>query len=269
MPCYICVTCGVQYGERAVPPERCIICEDERQYVGWGGQQWTTLDEMRSSTYRNELRELEPGLTGIGTRPGFAIGQRALLVRGEQGNLLWDCISYLDDETVRAVEALGGVQAIACSHPHFYGSMVEWSRAFGGAKVYVPEADRAWITRADPAVELWSGTVDVFPGVTLIQTGGHFAGSAVAHWAAGAEGRGALLTGDSIQVVMDRRYVTFMWSYPNMLPLPRPAVAGIVRAVAPYDYDRIYGGWWHTVVERDAKAAVERSAERYLRLIEG
>lgn len=268
MRAFICKTCGVQHAASQEPPARCVICEDERQYVGWAGQQWTTLAELKEGGYRNELREHEPGLTGIGTQPWFAIGQRALLVQTPQGNVLWDCITYLDDETVERVRALGGVQAIAFSHPHFYGSMIEWSHAFEAA-VYVPKADEQWVTRPDAAVQLWEGQVELLPGVTLIQCGGHFAGSAVLHWAAGAAGKGALLTGDSIAVVQDRRYVSFMWSYPNIIPLPASAVTGIVEAVRPYPFDRIYGGWWHSVVDSDARAAVERSAERYLRQIHG
>jgi hypothetical protein len=263
---YICKTCGVQYGPTDAPPAHCVICEDERQYVGWQGQQWTTLDEMRAAGYKNDVREIEPGLHGIGTRPHFGIGQRALLVQTAQGNVLWDCQSFLDDETVAAVRALGGIDAISASHPHFYGIINEWSRAFG-ATIVLPAADAAWITCPDPEIELYDGARELLPGVTLVQTGGHFDGSAVLHWAAGADGRGALLTGDTIMVVQDRRYVTFMRSYPNQIPLPAPAVRGIVDAVRPYPFDHIYGGWWHTVVANDAKRAVERSAERYIRWI--
>ncbi len=261
---YICKTCGVQYAASEASPARCIICEDERQYVGWAGQQWTTLAEMRDAGYRSELREVEPGLTGIGTTPWFAIGQRALLVQTEQANVLWDCISYLDDETVEQVRALGGVQAIFASHPHFYGSMVEWSHAFDSAPIYVPRADEGWVTRPDPAIQLWEDRLELFPGVTLVQCGGHFEGSAVLHWAAGAGGRGALLTGDTIQVVQDRRYVTFMWSYPNMVPLSPSAVRRVVDAVRPLPFHRIYGGWWHTIVAEGGQQAVERSTERYI-----
>jgi len=263
---YICKTCGVQHAESEAPPERCIICEDERQYVGWGGQQWTTLAELREAGHTNRLHEHEPGLTGIGTQPGFGIGQRALLVQTPQGNVLWDCISLLDDATVASVRALGGIAAIACSHPHFYGSAIEFAHAFD-AVFYVPKADRQWCVRPDASVRLWEGAVELLPGVALVQTGGHFEGSAVIHWAAGAEGRGALLTGDSIAPSADRRFVSFMWSYPNYLPLSATQIRGIVDAVRPYAFDRIYGGWWHTTVEHDAKASVERSAERYIRLI--
>ena len=118
---YSCRTCGVQYAPSAQPPERCPICEDERQYVGWEGQRWATTEEMLQEGNRNTLREEEPNLTSIGTKPQFAIGQRALLVRTPAGNVLWDCNHPLDDETVARGRDLGGVRAVVISHPHFYG----------------------------------------------------------------------------------------------------------------------------------------------------
>src|SRR5438105_3854949 len=132
MPAYTCVTCGVQAPESDAPPASCPICDDERQYVGWGGQRWSTNAEFAAGGRKNELQDEEPGLVSIGTRPQIAIGQRALLVRTPAGNVLWDCLSLLDGETIRAVRELGGLAAIALSHPHFYGNMVDWSDAFGG-----------------------------------------------------------------------------------------------------------------------------------------
>lgn len=267
MQAFICATCGVQQSPSDAPPERCPICEDERQYVRQGGQRWTTLDELASAGHRIDVRELEPDLYGVGVTPSVAIGQRALLVRTPRGNLLWDCMGYIDPAGVEAVRALGGIAAIACSHPHFYGVMVEWSRAFGSCPIHIPGADREWVQRDDDAIVEWSGTVDVLPGVTLVQVGGHFEGSAVVHWAAGAGRKGALLVGDTITVVSDVRSVSFMRSYPNLIPLPASEIRRIVATVRPYAFDRIYGGWWDRVTPRDAKAAVERSAERYLRWI--
>ena len=95
----------------------------------------------------------------------------------------------------------------------------------------------------------------------------HFAGGTVLHWAGGAEGRGALLAGDIIQEVPDRKHVSFMYSYPNYVSLPASAVERVVRAVGPFEYDRVYGGFWDIVIEREGKAIVKRSAERYLRAI--
>ncbi len=263
----ICVTCGTQFAETPEPPDRCPICEDERQYVGWGGQQWTTLEELRAD-HQNRFQEEEPGLTSIHTEPKFGIGQRALLVRSSGGNILWDCVSLVDDATARAIADRGGLAAIAISHPHFYTTMVAWSREFGGVPIYVHADDRACVMRSDPAVNFWEGeTRPLHDGLTLIRCGGHFSGSSVLHWPAGAEGRGVLLTGDTLQVAADRRHVSFLRSYPNMIPLAAEPVRRIARAVEPYAFDRIYGMFPGLAIRSDSKASVARSVERYLRAI--
>jgi hypothetical protein len=160
------------------------------------------------------------------------------------------------------------VSAIAISHPHYYSSMVEWSRAFGNAPIFLHADDRQWVMRPDPAIESWAGeTKALRDGLTLIRCGGHFEGGTVLHWPAGAEGRGVLLSGDILQVCQDRRHVSFMYSYPNYIPLPAEAVCRVAAAVEPYAFDRIYGFMFDLVIKEDAKAAVSRSAGRYLRAI--
>src|SRR3979411_2387564 len=114
---YMCVTCGTQFEAGAEPPAHCPICEDERQYVGPGGEPWPTPAELARG-HDNIFRILEPGLFGIGTTPSFAIGQRALLVRTPQGNVLWDCISLIDDATIAEVRELGGVRSSGISTSH-------------------------------------------------------------------------------------------------------------------------------------------------------
>ena len=263
---YICMTCGTQHPASDAPPERCRICDDERQYVGLGGQRWTTLERLRE-THTNRVEPEGPALFGIGTEPQFAIGQRALLVQAPGGNVLWDCITLFDDRTARWLEALGGVSAIAISHPHYYSTMVEWARALD-VPVYLHEADRAWVLRPDPHLTFWRGeTRELGDGLTLLRVGGHFPGSQVLHWRDGAGGRGALLAGDTIQVVQDRRWVSFMQSYPNLIPLPAAEVRRIADVVRPLAFDQLYGGWWGLNVLSDAKAAVLRSAERYVRAL--
>lgn len=268
MPLFVCATCGTQYPATQDPPEHCPICEDERQYIGWQGQRWTTLEALQAD-HHNVFKTEESNLTGIGTHPDFSIGQRALLVQTPGGNVLWDCITLLDEPTIAVVEKLGGIDAIAISHPHYYSSMVAWSQAFD-APIYLHADDEQWVMRPYPGIVPWEGeTHALWEGVTLVRCGGHFTGAQVLHWAAGAGGRGVLLTGDIINVVSDRRYVSFMYSFPNLIPLPARAVRQIVAAVEPFEYDRIYGAWWNRVVTQDAKAAVARSAERYIRAIEG
>ena len=265
---YICKTCGIQFAESDQPPPECPICLDPRQYVGWEGQQWTTMDDLVRDGYKNDLRDEESQLLGIGITPSFTIGQRALLVQTPNGNVLYDCISLLDTDAAAEIERRGGIDYICFSHPHFYDSMVEFSRDFD-APIIVPEADREHVMRPDPAIEYWDGSpLELAQGVTLIQCGGHFDGSAVLHWRDGAGGKGALLVGDSITVVPDRRFVSFMTSYPNLIPMSESKVRGILTAVEPYEFDRIYGGWWGRNVMSGAKDAVTRSAERYIQHID-
>jgi hypothetical protein len=267
MPNSICVTCGTQFAESPQPPAHCPICEDERQYVGHDGQQWTTLEAYRK-THRNVLTEEEPNLHSVHPQPKAGIGQRAFLVRTAEGNLLWDCVPVLDDETVRRVKGLGGLRAVAISHPHYYTTMVEWSRAFGGVPVYVHGDDAKWVMRPDECVKPWGGeTRSLFGGLTLVRTGGHFDGFQVLHWPAGAGGRGVLLAGDQPAVCQDRRWVTFMYSYPNMIPLGSAAIRKIATSLRPLAFDRLYSAFPGQVIGAGAKTAVERSAERYLRAI--
>ena len=261
----------MQFAQVAVPeqpPEKCPICEDERQYVGQDGQQWTTLRELAQS-HSNRIVQQEDYLYGIGTEPKFAIGQRALLIQSDEGNVLWDCISLIDEQTIEAVKARGGISAIAISHPHYYASAVEWAMAFG-VKVYLHEADRQWVMRPDPRIEFWQGdTLSLQAGITLLKTGGHFAGGTVCHWEWGTGGSGTLLTSDIIQVVADKRWVSFMYSYPNLIPLSAAKVRHIASVVEPYSFDRIYGAWWDAIVATEAKAVVQRSVNRYIKAIEG
>jgi ribonuclease HI len=263
---WICRTCGVQYPPSLEPPAGCPICEDERQYVGWEGQRWTTMAELAADGHRNSLREEEPDLHSIATEPPIAIGQQALLVRTPAGNVLWDCITFIDEPTIEAVRELGGIAAIAISHPHFYDAMTTWSAAFGDCPVYIHAADEEWVQFPGPGLRLWQGAaLEILPGITLLNVGGHFPGSAVLHWAAGADGRGVLLTGDSITVVNDRRWVSFMYSYPNLIPLPDADVRRIVEILRPHPYERIYSLSRGRVTATDGQATLERSAERYLR----
>ncbi len=264
MELWICQTCGTQFPASEAPPQNCPICGDERQYIGHNGQQWTTLAQMKDSGYRNTFKEHEPGLIGIGSEPHFAIGQRALLVQTEAGNVLWDCITYLDNETIEGVQRLGGIKAIAISHPHYYSCMVEWAEAFN-VPIYLHEADRQWVMRASDHITFWTGETQSLPdGLTLIRTGGHFSGSAVLHWPSAADKKGVLLTGDTISVVVDRHWVSFMYSYPNLIPLPATEVQRIRETVAPFRYERLYGAWFETIVASDAQNVVQRSAARYI-----
>ena len=219
--------------------------------------------------FTNTFRQHDPTLLAIVTVPRFAIGQRALLIQTADGNFLWDCLSLLDSATYNIVKALGGLAGIAISHPHYYSCMVEWAHAFN-CPIHLPSADQQWIMRNDPAVKLWDAdTLAITPQITLIRCGGHFAGATVLHWSGGAGGRGVLLTGDVIKEGSDRKSASFMRSYPNLIPLSAPAIERIKRSIEPFDFDVLYGPFLESVIPTGAKAAVLKSADRYLAAIRG
>jgi hypothetical protein len=254
----VCVACSTQYPESAAPPASCPICADERQYVPHDkGQQWTTLEELRETHEPVFVEEL-PGLLGIGTEPSFAIGQRALLVDG----VLWDCQALLDDAIA---ERVGSLDAIAISHPHYYSTMVEWAERFD-CPVYLHADDREWVMRPDPHLRFWEGEqLELKPGLTLLRLGGHYPGGTVLHWAAGD----ALLCGDIVQVIPDRNWVGFMWSYPNLIPLPPETVLQLAERLEPWQFEKLVGAWFDRTIPADGKAIVRRSAERYARAVGG
>jgi hypothetical protein len=250
---YICVACGTQYPPAAEPPAKCPICLDPRQYVGPAGQEWTTLEEV-ARAHANRLVEIEPGLNGIGTDPSFAIGQRALVAHG----VMWDCITLVDDSLDGR-----GIHTIAISHPHYYSSMIEWAERLD-ARVLLHEADAEHVMRPSNRIEHWAGErYRASDEVELVRLGGHFAGGTVALW------NGALLSGDIVQVVPDRDWASFMWSYPNLIPLPAAEVQRMRGLLETLDFDRVYGAWWDRVIPEDAKAKVLRSADRYLDALSG
>jgi glyoxylase-like metal-dependent hydrolase (beta-lactamase superfamily II) len=265
---WICRTCGGQYPPTTDPPTACAICSDERQYLPPEGQSWTNFEELSTAGQGYEIRELEPGLTGFRCQPQVGIGPVGCLVQTGSGNVLWDCPGFVDERVVGEVNARGGIAAISASHPHFYSAMGAWSEAFGGAPILLPAADREWVLRPDPRIQFWDDSVELVPGLTALRCGGHFEGSSVLHWAAGAEGRGVLFTGDTIMVASDRRWVSFMRSYPNYIPLGGATVAAIAARVGRLEFDRIYGNpGWEKFVEAGAAEIVRRSAERYRRAV--
>jgi hypothetical protein len=262
---WICETCGVEHAEAAVV---CPICADERQWVPATGQQWVALEELARSGRRVLLSELEPDLFGITAEPKVGIGQQSHLVCTPGGNLLWDPIGYVDDEAVERVRELGGAAAIAASHPHMYGVQSEWSRALGDVPVLIAEADATWVGRPSPAITLWSGKHEVAPGLVLHQVGGHFPGSSVVHWSAGAGGKGVVLISDTIHANPDRATVTFLRSYPNRIPHSPAVVERITSAVSELAFDRVYDNFGKTI-DGDAAAAIRRSADQYIAWVRG
>ena len=77
--------------------------------------------------------------------------------------MLWDCVSHLDEETLQQIQALGGLKAIAISHPHFYDSCLDWAEAFS-CQVRLPvhqfTNDKVTLLRFSQW-QLWLSTADI------------------------------------------------------------------------------------------------------------
>lgn len=266
---FICQTCGTQYPPSEHPPAECPICSDDRQYIPPQGQQWTTLEHLRKSL-ENRFEEIECGVTKIVTEPKFGIGQQAYLIETPRGNVLWDCIALIDEKTVDEIQRRGGIVGIGISHAHYYTTMVEWSRMLGDVPIWLHEANRGWVMRPDDAIHYFKGdTFEPLPGLTIIRTGGHFPGAMVLHRAGtptaeAAERRdGVLFSGDIFTIVADPKWVTFMYSYPNRIPLDPATIRRMVDLVAPYPFERIHDAFDKRVVA-DGSGVVMRSAKRYI-----
>lgn len=264
---WLCAACAVEYPRGERPPAECPICLDERQYVPLTGQAWTSLQRLAEHGSRVEITEAEPDLYALSTVPETGIGQHAKLVRTSEGNLLWDPTGFVDESAAEQVRKLGGARYIVASHPHMFGAQATWARLLD-ATVLVSEADRGWVQRADSSIRPFTGDVELLPGVTVRTIGGHFPGSAIVHWAQGAEGRGVVLAGDTFFPGPSGRWVTFMRSYPNAIPLSAAVVGRVADAVTAHPFDRAYGNFGNRILA-DARGAVQRSADRYIAWVSG
>lgn len=266
MTTWICATCSVEQPCEPEPDVLCPICADERQYVPRSGQRWTTIEQLRADGHAIDFVELEPNLIGMRVRPSLGIGQQAKLVIHPEGNLLWDPVGYIDEDAVNRVRSFGPVAAVAASHPHMFGVQVEWAHALD-AQILVCEADRDWVQRDDERVKFWSDSIEIVDGIALHQIGGHFRGSAVAHWRHGADRKGVLLAGDTITANPDGT-ASFMRSYPNKIPLSAAVVDRIATEVCKLLFDRLYNNFSEVIAE-DANHMVRWSADRYMSWIFG
>lgn len=260
---YICTTCGVQYEASTTPPPNCPVCEDDRQYVNPAGQSWTTLADV-AKQHRNIIEKIAENLYAIYTAPKFGIGQRAFLVVSPGGNVLWDCVTLLDASTIDIIQKLGGIKAIVLSHPHYFSTIVEWSEKFQ-ADIYVHAEDEKWLGRRNNKLRLWEGDMEpLWDQIKIVRCGGHFPGACVLHW---PEGEGTLLVGDTIQVSPNLSTVSFMYSYPNNIPLPKKDILAIAAAVKLLQYNVMHGAFGLSI-RTDATAVMKKSVQRYLKIFE-
>jgi len=77
-----------------------------------------------------------------------------------------------------------------------------------------------------------------------------------------------LLAGDTVFPVPSGG-VSFMYSFPNLLPLPADQVARIASTLGQHSFERIYGPFPHSVIRQGAAQAVQQSAQLYRGILSG
>jgi glyoxylase-like metal-dependent hydrolase (beta-lactamase superfamily II) len=186
----ICTACGTQFDvDDPSLLTRCRICDDPRQFVPPTGQAFTTLAQLKKEGHQNNWKQFDDDerFWSIWTEPKVAIGQRCILIKTPMGNILWDCITYLDGETIDRINGMGGLAAIVISHPHYYSTHLEWAETFD-CPVYLSWEDKEWLNRLDRLgkartfVEGKEEEIEVRgekTGVKILKLGGHFPGSLV------------------------------------------------------------------------------------------
>ncbi|KAK9797021.1 hypothetical protein WJX73_007575 [Symbiochloris irregularis] len=223
---------------------------------------------MVEEGYHSTIKEEAPNVWSFGIEPKFGIGQRSWVLQSGKGAVMWDCVPLLDEKAVQKIRELGGLQAITASHPHFFSAMVDWAELFD-TKIFLPETARPWADqcRNDARITFWPGNKhELADRVTILRLGGHFRSSSVLHWDNPDLG-GALFTGDTVFATPDPRWVSWMYSFPELLPLPAREVARIRDALKPWKFQRLYAAF--TSIEQDADEVVQRSAGRYIAHVSG
>jgi glyoxylase-like metal-dependent hydrolase (beta-lactamase superfamily II) len=256
----MCTECGIQYPEDYTD-NLCLICEDERQSVPPSGQSWTTHEKLLEN-HSVKIKKINENLYEFVMTPRFSIGQRALFIISESGNILWDCIPLLDVGIIEFIKAKGGLRAVAFSHPHYYSNMKMWAEAFN-CKIYIHEKDKEWIVNGGSFIELWNGSnIQLWDELSLHNIGGHFEGSSVIEIPWMSE-NGTLLIGDTMYLSPSMKHFATMRSYPNRIPLPFSEIKRIEKRLEEINFDTIYGFYSYQNVEKNAREIVKQSFDRY------
>ena len=268
----ICTACGCQFDiESRELLKRCRICDDPRQFVPPTGQSFTTLAELKAGPCVNKWAQFnyDDRFHSIWTEPKVGIGQRCILIKTPLGNILWDCIAYLDHETIAKINGMGGLAAIVISHPHYYTSHLEWAEAFD-CPVYLSWEDKEWLNRLDrlgKARTFIEGTEEEIEvrgektGVKALKLGGHFPGSLV------CLAFGRLLIADTLVTTPSglgdwskgpdggeggrppgMNTFAFMWSIPNMIPLTVEEVLVMWDVLKKHEFESTHGAFVGTDV---------------------
>ncbi len=257
----VCTTCGVKYEKEYNEGVSCKICTDDRQYLIDDTQHWTSLHALQTRHAVQQV-ELTPELSSFTLMPNFAIGQRAFFIQSPSGNVLWDCIPLLTPPIIDFIKAAGGLQAIAFSHPHYYSNMHVWAEIFQ-CPIYIHQEDEPFVADSKVHIKFWSqDALDISDSVKLIHTPGHFPGSTILHTQIPSLGD-TIFIGDSLYLSKDRKHLSAMHSFPNVIPLSNKETLQVFDTISPYSFDSIFGAFEFQNIFEGGREVFEASHLRY------
>jgi len=260
-PDNICTACGTQFPADGEVPALCPVCADDRQYINPNGQSWTNSEELAAG-HAVKIMQLHQKLYTLKITPDFAIGQRAFLVISENGNILWDCIPLLNNDTTNFIKSAGGIKAIVFSHPHYYSNMNQWAEKFN-CPIYIHSADEEWISYKSANTHLWYGEkLELWDNISAIHIGGHFPGSCVLRLPLSPEG--TILGGDTFYIAPSKKHIAVMHSYPNQILLTKEEFATVYERSKNLKFDTMYCAFERQNLTGNAKAVFDISMQRYL-----
>ncbi len=257
-----CTTCGTQFIDTKHTSGNCPVCSNDRQYLPAKGQAWTKMEELRSN-YTNLFTRISDNLYEIITLPKFAIGQKAFLILSPNGNILWDCISLLNEATVEFIKSKGGLKAIVISHPHYYSSINDWAETFN-CPIYIHQNDEEFIYTKGSRISLWKGAeIELWDGIKIKNIGGHFPGSSlliVPYISA----KGTIFCGDTFYISPSKTHVSVMYSYPNFIPVSLSEIKRINESMINIPFDTLIGAFDNQKISPNAKEILHASFLKYI-----
>lgn len=260
----ICKTCGTRYSKHLFAEDKCSICLDERQYVKSYGQQWVSYNQL-AENHTIKIKLLSDDLYELKILPSFAIAQRAFFIKSDFGNILWDCIPFIDQPTVDFIKNNGGLKAIVISHPHYYSLMNEWAKVFE-CPIYLHQKDEEWIMDNKTSVTFWNGDKKKLnDDFTIHKIGGHFAGSSVLETKLSSFKK-SLFVGDTLYLSRDKKHLSVMFSYPNVIPLSNQENLKVFKKIDEIEFDSLFGAFSFQTLKSDAQKVFNKSFNLYKNL---
>lgn len=228
---YLCTNCGFWQCYFAVPLS-CPVCTDFRHTPPEDGFHFLTPDKAAAET-RTLWTGEDTEIVMLSNSPRIGIGPNGYLLRHPEGNVFFDGAAYYSPDALGLIRSLGGIKWLAASHPHAYGALWQLQEKFAPI-VAIQAQDLSW-TGAFSTAWPFDESLELAPGLTLIRTGGHFAGHTILHWAE----KKTLFAGDMVKFHGTSEISTHK-GFNRKIPMSHAEVRRYAEAIRDLEFDTVY-----------------------------